>query len=87
MELTVDQWLAELERVTAESKKSERTGAEGFSSEDFSKAKGVSISRASAIIGKLIDSDVLEFAGNQHRPNRVGGTKVVYVYRVKEQKP
>lgn len=79
--ITVEEWLAEVERLESEARARGATGDDGFTADDLATAKSIHPATASHHIGKLIDAGKLIHAGWQWRTNRIGGRKRVPVYR------
>lgn len=80
MNLTSEQWRAEIERLEELSRKNAGEGASGFSSSDLAQHKGVGQANASAIIRRWIHGGLVQYSGKQLRPNITGAMQAIPVY-------
>ncbi len=87
MNTRTDQWLADINRIDAEVRKSRsQKPPQGFSSRDLAKKLGISYKEGCRRIGLLMDAGRVEFVCLESRPNRCGVNHAVPVYRIIPQK-
>jgi hypothetical protein len=78
----VDEWLAELERLSAPK---DNNGPDGFTGEELADGMGVGHRAAMYRVKEWCRDGLIEYAGRRKVVNNVGSISCIPVYRMKEK--